>query len=75
VDEPLLKIFCLRGGRHPVKPIIHLEAIGYTFLQLLKVSAVAKLLSVNPATVRNWIRRGELRAKNNRIERLCGTLR
>jgi len=30
--------------------------------ELLKVSAVAKLLNVNPATVRNWIRRGELRA-------------
>jgi excisionase family DNA binding protein len=31
---------------------------------LLKVSAVAKLLSVNPATVRNMIKRGELRAVN-----------
>jgi excisionase family DNA binding protein len=30
--------------------------------ELLKVSAVAKLLSVNPATVRNMIKRGELRA-------------
>jgi excisionase family DNA binding protein len=32
--------------------------------ELLEVSAVAKLLNLNPATVRNMIKRGELRAVN-----------
>jgi hypothetical protein len=44
--------------------------------ELIKVSAVAKLLSVNPATVRNMIKQGEFRAinLNSRTHRMA-TLR